>query len=44
MGWLGKRRGRGSHECHELIQAIFVRNVKERDKLGDKRAGEMILK
>jgi hypothetical protein len=44
MVLVGKRRGRGSRECHELKQAILVTTVKERDNLGDRRAGEIILK
>ena len=44
MGWVGKRRKRGSHESQKLLQAILVTTVKERDNLGDRRAGEMILK
>lgn len=39
---MGKRRGRGSHESHEIIQAVLVMIVKERDNMGDRRAGEII--
>jgi hypothetical protein len=43
MGLMGKRRGRASHDSHELIQAILVTIVRESVNLGGRGVGEIIL-